>query len=159
RLMRRVRVSITAILLATAVASTAQPKQTVNTNLGKDASGNALRLATKTGHVSNYDEAKVKPYTLPDPLVLASGARVTDAAAWNRRRAELIRLYESEIFGRIPGDAPAVTWTALPIRGTFASDTPAPIVVSGRIGDGPDAPKMMLTIHLPPGAKGRVPLV
>ncbi len=30
-----------------------------STNLGSDSNGNPLRLALKTGHVSNYDEAKV----------------------------------------------------------------------------------------------------
>jgi hypothetical protein len=91
---------IATFILATAVVLSAQPQQTVNTNLGKDANGNSLRLAVKTGHVSNYDEDKVKPYTLPDPLVFASGARVTDAAAWKQRREEVIRIYETEIFGR-----------------------------------------------------------
>ena len=38
-----------------------------------DAKGNPIRFAKKTGHISNYDEAKVKPYTLPDPLILSSG--------------------------------------------------------------------------------------
>ena len=41
------------------------------TNLGSDPNGNPLRLAIKTGHVSNYDEKKVPPYTLPDPLVMS----------------------------------------------------------------------------------------
>ena len=36
-----------------------------------------VRTADKTGHVSNYDESKVKPYRLPDPLVLANGTRVS----------------------------------------------------------------------------------
>lgn len=63
------------------------------TNLGSDANGNPLRRALKTGHISNYDESKVPPYTLPDPLVMASGARVTSAAMWKRqRRPELLRL-------------------------------------------------------------------
>src|SRR4051812_46632091 len=53
---------------------------------GADANGNPVRRATKTGHLSNYDEAKVAPYTLPDPLVLSSGKRVTDAAAWRTLR-------------------------------------------------------------------------
>ena len=39
-----------------------------SSNLGKDKDGNPLRLAFKTGHVSNYDESKVKPYTLPELL-------------------------------------------------------------------------------------------
>ena len=42
--------------------------------IGKsDPKGNPVRLAKATGHVSNYSEEKVAPYTLPDPLVLTSG--------------------------------------------------------------------------------------
>src|SRR5262249_14939391 len=48
--------------------------------IGKsDAKGNPVRLARTTGHVSNYTEEKVPAYTLPDPLVLANGQRVTSA--------------------------------------------------------------------------------
>ena len=80
-------------LLCCAAAAPQQPAPT--TNLGTDANGNPRRLALKTGHVSNYDEARVGEYTLPDPLVLASGARVRDARTWQRtRRPEIIRLYE-----------------------------------------------------------------
>jgi hypothetical protein len=39
------------------------------TVVGKDPNGYTLRLAKKTGHVSNYEEAKAGTYTLPDPLV------------------------------------------------------------------------------------------
>src|SRR5258706_11133392 len=66
--------------------------QTPVTNLGNDANGNPRRLAVKTGHISNYDETKVPPYTLPDPLVLAGGKRVNDANTWQReRRPEIDR--------------------------------------------------------------------
>jgi hypothetical protein len=44
-----------------------------------DAKGNPLRYATKTGHVSNYDESKVKPYKLPELLKMANGEPVKDA--------------------------------------------------------------------------------
>src|SRR5438876_861591 len=62
------------------------------TNLGSDANGNPLRLALKTGHVSNYNESKVAPYVLPDLLVLTDGRRVNDAGAWRTRRAEIVSL-------------------------------------------------------------------
>jgi hypothetical protein len=53
---------------------------------------------------ANYDEAKVPTYTLPDPLRLADGTPVADAAAWrNRRRPELLRLFEEHVYGRSPG--------------------------------------------------------
>lgn len=56
----------------------------------QDARGNPIRYA-KTGHVSNYDEAKVGAYTLPDPLVLRDGGLVRDADTWTKRRRPEIR--------------------------------------------------------------------
>src|SRR5262245_53996797 len=72
--------------------------------IGKsDPRGNPVRLAKSTGHVSNYSEDKVAPYTLPDPLVMSSGERVTNAEMWwKQRRPEILRLYETEIYGRVP---------------------------------------------------------
>jgi hypothetical protein len=52
----------------------------------------------------NYDETKVPRYTLPDPLTTNSGERVTDADTWfNLRRPEIIRLFETHVYGRAPG--------------------------------------------------------
>lgn len=50
----------------------------------------------------NYDEAKAGTFTLPDPLVFDSGRPVTSARQWKRRRAELLRLYEANVYGRSP---------------------------------------------------------
>ena len=73
----------------------------------RDPKGNPVRLARATGHVSNYNEEKVPPYTLPDPLVMASGERVTDAEQWfKERRPEILKFYRDEIYGRVPADAP-----------------------------------------------------
>src|SRR5258708_7133554 len=71
-----------------------------------DAPVNALRRAP-TGHISNYDEDKVGAYTLPDPLVLQNGKPVRDADTWfKQRRPEIINLYETYIYGRVPDRAP-----------------------------------------------------
>ena len=55
---------------------------------------------------ANYDEAKVPAYTLPDPLRFADGTLVRDARDWtDRRRAEVLRLFEAHVYGRSPGAA------------------------------------------------------
>jgi hypothetical protein len=52
---------------------------------------------------ANYDEDKVPAYTLPDPLVLENGQRVSDAKTWfERRRPELMRLFETHVYGKTP---------------------------------------------------------
>jgi len=49
---------------------------------------------------ANYDEALAGSYTLPDPLVLASGKKVRDAATWNKqRRPEILQLFEATCTG------------------------------------------------------------
>src|SRR5216684_5949145 len=51
-----------------------------------------------------YDEAKVPPYSLPDPLVMKNGERVRDAKTWtNRRRPEILGLYRTDVYGHSPG--------------------------------------------------------
>jgi hypothetical protein len=50
----------------------------------------------------NYDEAKIPPYTLPDPLRFLSGAQVTSSLGWEERRAEILRLFAEQMFGKTP---------------------------------------------------------
>lgn len=62
-------------------------------------------------NAANSDEAKVPPYTLPDPLVLESGAAVTSPADWwETRRPEIVELFDREIYGRVPENLPSVRW-------------------------------------------------
>ena len=52
----------------------------------------------------NYDESKVPDYSLPDPLTLSDGTKVTDAETWwNERRPEVLRLFEEHVYGEAPG--------------------------------------------------------
>ncbi len=56
-----------------------------------------------TGIPVNYTESKVGTYILPDPLKLANGDPVRDAGTWfERRRPEIVRLFEANQFGRMP---------------------------------------------------------
>ena len=60
---------------------------------------------------ANYDEAKANPFPLlPEVLLLRNGEKVTTAAQWPRRRAEIIEEFERDVFGRVPRNVPTVAW-------------------------------------------------
>lgn len=68
----------------------------------------------------NYTEAKTGTYTLPDPLRLDNGQRVTDAGTWfNQRRPEILRMMGENQFGKVPGRPPQMTFEV------FDKGTPA----------------------------------
>src|SRR4051794_13878185 len=122
---------------------------------GRDPKGNPIRLARATGHVSNYSEEKVPPYTLPDPLLMADGTHVTTAAQWfERRRPEILRFYQEQIYGRIPANAPKVTWEVTETDSNAREGKAIVKRVVGRMGDRPDGPRMNLTVTLPAEARG-----
>jgi hypothetical protein len=116
--------------------------------------------AVVAGIPVNYDEAKVGTYTLPDPLVLANGARVKDAATWTRaRRPEILQMIESTQFGRAPGKPTTV------VANPFDTGTPA---LGGKairrqttlyFNEERTGPKIELLSYVPADAKGPVPLL
>src|SRR5437868_15379914 len=60
---------------------------------------------------ATYDEATANPYpALPDPLVMNDGTKVTTAAHWTKRRAEIKEVFDREVYGRVPRNMPAVKW-------------------------------------------------
>jgi hypothetical protein len=66
----------------------------------------------KSPNAANYDESKADVYpTLPDPLVLNNGKRVSTAKAWwTKRRPEIVEAFDREILGRTPANLPKVNW-------------------------------------------------
>ena len=74
--------------------------------------------ASVAGIPVNYDEALAGTYTLPDPLILADGKAVRDPETWNeKRRPEIVRLFEENQFGRSPGRPDRQFQDALPPAG------------------------------------------
>ena len=60
---------------------------------------------------TNYDESKANPYPeLPEVLKFNDGKKVAKASEWPKRRAEIVELFEKEVYGRIPKNVPKVTW-------------------------------------------------
>ncbi|WP_206108064.1 alpha/beta hydrolase family protein [Paludisphaera soli] len=104
---------------------------------------------------TNYDEAAVRPYTLPDPLRTVEGREVTSADLWAKtRRPELLRLFESQVYGKTP-----VLSRELPIPYHVVSEESEALggkavrrEITIRFGEGPDAPRMELLVFLPGGA-------
>ena len=74
---------------------------------------------------STYDEKTANPYpTLPDPLMFNNGSKVKTAAQWRKRRAEIVELFDREVYGRRPKNIPKVTWTVANITEGKAGNVP-----------------------------------
>ena len=73
---------------------------------------------------ANYDESKANPFPVwPEVLTLNDGQAVVTAKQWNaQRRAEIVEMFESEIYGRIPAKVPGVTWSVETTRDGKAGD-------------------------------------
>lgn len=106
-----------------------------------------------------YDESKVPPYVLPDPLVLADGGRVTDAATWTRRRRpELLRLFETHVYGRTPAGGPRPRFALTRMDPKALGGTAARREVAITLGKGDAARRLDLLVYLPNAARGPVPV-
>lgn len=56
----------------------------------------------------NYDESKIPPYTLEDPLVFADGMELTNPSQWPVRRREILGIFAREMYGQPPPEPRAV---------------------------------------------------
>lgn len=108
---------------------------------------------------ANYDESKIGAYTLPDPLVLANGQRVTSAEMWrSQRRPEIVKLFESQMYGRSPGRPAGMTCEVTAVDeqalGGKAIRKQLTVFFTGQKA----GPQMDLLLYVPKGAKGPVPV-
>jgi hypothetical protein len=134
---------------------------------GKNEPGTDLYRWASSGHWSNYDESEVGAFTLPDPLVSADGKRVSDAELWHKhRRPEIVRLVETEFYGRVPETAPKVVWEVTSnvrdgktikktIVGKLVGGDGKPLPVAAKGGKG--GANIVITLTLPAGI-GPVPV-
>lgn len=80
----------------------AQQKSAYETGLRSKSTSELAELEQVITKV-NYDESKVPVYTLPDVLTLTNGRKVTTKKEWvEKRRPELLRLFETQIYGKAP---------------------------------------------------------
>ena len=82
---------------------------------------------------STYDETTANPYpNLPDPLLMNNGTKVTTPAQWAKRRAEIVELFDREVYGRRPKMMPKVTWEV--VSTTTGTTGSVPVVTKQLVG-------------------------
>ena len=111
-------------------------------------------------YYANYDESKANPFpNLPDPLKLNNGKEVTKAADWwNKRRPEIVEVFDREVYGRVPKVTPKVNWEVTSTTPEKNGDVD--VITRKLIGvvDNSSYPdievKIALTVTTPANAKG-----
>jgi hypothetical protein len=113
---------------------------------------------------STYDERTANPYpVLPDPLTFNNGSKVKSAKDWTRRRAEIVELFDREVYGRRPKNIPKVTWTVTSTTEGTAGNVP--VITKQLIGrvDNSGFPTLnvtlLATLSTPKNVAGPVPVV
>ncbi len=118
---------------------------------------------TSAPNAANYDEAKAGDPSLPALMTLANGKPVTNARAWAKRRAEIVELFDREIYGRVPATAPRIAWRI--VKSEDAVEAGIPVVKRWLEGVADNAawPQASATIALrytlPASAAGPVPVI
>jgi lysophospholipase L1-like esterase len=111
------------------------------------------------------NEATANPYkaTMPDLMTFKDGTRVTSADQWTRRRAELLEVFEREVYGKIPKNVPKVSWElARTVEGESGGIATTTKSLIGHV-DNRAFPQIKVAIQasftVPKRATGRVPLI
>jgi hypothetical protein len=114
---------------------------------------------------ANYNEATANPYpNLPEVLTLKSGRKVATADAWwKQRRPEIAEEFDREVLGRVPRNAPKVTWTVTTIgRANIGGHDVVGKQLVGHV-DNSAYPALnvdiQMTLVTPANAKGPVPVM
>jgi hypothetical protein len=109
-------------------------------------------LLARPAFPTNYDEAKVGTYILPDPLVGTDGARVQTADQWfSQRRPELLAAYRSEVFGHTPEGGPRVTFNVWEVSTNALGGTAVRKQVEINFSGTADGPFAHLLLYTPAG--------
>ncbi len=107
----------------------------------------------------NYDEAKVPRYTLPDPLGMQDGTPVQTAEQWQqRRRPEVLRLFETQVYGRAPGHPDGLHWKVFEHSDDAYNGLAKRKQVTVYFSADESGPQMDILMYLPAAANGPVPM-
>jgi hypothetical protein len=106
----------------------------------------------------NFDESKVRPYTLPDALTLLNGQPVRDAATWNEwRRPEVLHLFETYEYGRTPAGPYAVRVEVVSTEPGALGGLAIRKQIVMHFSSDPAGPKANLLLYIPAAHRGAAP--
>lgn len=96
---RKLKITIFLLTLLSALPVLVFPQE----KPGWQASKETVERLSKSRSEFNYYEEKVPAYTLPDLMTSGSGRKTATSRDWTKlRRPELLELFRSEVFGRVP---------------------------------------------------------
>jgi hypothetical protein len=127
-------------------------------NAGWQANPAIVRKASGQQPNFNYDESRVLPYSLPDPLALSGGGVVRTREQWPARRAEILEMFRETVYGRSPGRPERLRFEALeenPKAMGGRATLKRIAILSGQAGR---EHRFGLTLFLPNARQGRAPV-
>ncbi|MEW5978712.1 MAG: acetylxylan esterase [Acidobacteriota bacterium] len=108
---------------------------------------------------ANHDESKVPSYTLPDPLVLPDGKRISNARQWReRRRPAILKWFETQVYGRTPKRKVSMRFELRESDSKALGGLGTRKQVSIRFGKSDQDPALELLMYLPNRRSGPVPV-
>jgi hypothetical protein len=97
-----------------------------------------------------YEESKVPNYTLPNPLIFPNGKKVTTPKGWwNKRRPEILHLFETQEYGKSPGAPKAMHFKVTSVDTSVFGGKATRKQVSIYFTAHQDRPRMDLLIYIP----------
>jgi len=116
-----------------------------------------LAFANANAQTINYDESKVRPYTLEDPLRFVDGHKVKSLNDWEKRRTEILQIFQSEMYGQMPPQGSI--FTEVIEEGTTLGGFAKRKQVRMWFDSEKKGPKIDWLILVPSEAKGPVPAI
>ena len=142
-----------------------QDHQNMMTQLGIEALRPGPSGNPKAPDHANYDESKANPYpNLPDALTLNDGQKVTTAKMWwQQRRPQILHDFDEYVYGVVPKNVPAVTWSVVATEHEFVGFHPVIATELNGHVDNSAYPlisvNLRMTLVTPADAKGPVPVL
>ncbi len=118
-----------------------------------------LQAAPDTSHGRNYEESRVEPYTVPDPLESTDGKRASSPTDWKAsHRPEILKNFKDLMYGNTPEIPYQLRAEKIAIRKDAVNGLATRTIVRLRFFDDTAAPHLDLMLYTPNEASEPVPV-